>query len=301
MKPEVALVKGGTRSQNIDTALHLIENEIDLAGKSNVFIKVNFVITDNQLAATHVDGVRALLKFLREHYNGKITIGEGTLGPARPGYERYGYLNLVKEFNVALVDLNDGEWNMLDLYNSELQPMKVHFSRQLLESDYLISVGPSKTHDMVVATLSIKNVIMGGVSFPHNDKVKIHQGYPAMNLNLYLMATSCLPQLSIIDGFTGMDGEGPGMGDPVDWGIAIASCSAVAADSLAANLMGFDISDIGYLWYLQKMGYGTGDITQMDIIGEDPEQCRRIFKPHSTFAQQKKWQDDRINTLLKIQ
>ena len=300
MKSRVALTGGCTRSENLDKALHLIEDDIDLTGKSDLFIKVNFVSTDNQLAATHVDGVRALLKFLRERYNGKITIGESTLGAASLGFERYGYLDLVNEFGVELVDLNEGEWEMLDLYDSEMNPMQVHFSKHLLESDYLISIGPSKTHDFVVVTLSIKNVVMGGVSYSHDDKIKIHQGYPVMNLNLYLMATRCQPYLSIIDGFTGMEGEGPVMGTPVDWGIAAVSCDTIAADCLVANLMGFDIADIGYLWYLQKKGYGIGDISRMEIIGENPDRCRRIYKPHSTFARQKQWRDERIKKLLDI-
>ena len=91
------------------------------------------------------------------------------------------------------------------------------------------------------------------------------------------------------------------MGDPVDWGIAVASCDAVAADCLAAGLMGFNINDIGYLWYLQKTGYGVGDTSQMNILGENPEKYRRKYKPHSTYTVQKKWRDDRINKLLNIQ
>jgi uncharacterized protein (DUF362 family) len=92
MKSKVALTKGGTREQNIDESLRLIEGDINLRPKSRVFIKVNFVSTKNQLAATHVDAVRALLKFLRERYDGKITIGESTYAPARQGYVRFGYL-----------------------------------------------------------------------------------------------------------------------------------------------------------------------------------------------------------------
>ena len=300
MSPAVALTKGGTRSENIDKALRLIEKDIDLTGKSDIFIKVNFVSNENQLAATHVDGVRALLEFLRERYSGKITIGESTLGPAQLGFEKFGYLDLVKKFDVSLVDLNEMDWEMLDLYDSEMRPMQVHFSKQLLESDFVISIGPSKIHDMVVVTLSIKNLVMGGVSYKHNDKGKVHQGYPVMNLNLYLMATRCKPDLSIIDGFKGMEGQGPVMGIPVDWGIAVASCDAVAADCLTANLMGFDISNIGYLWYLQKKGYGIGDISQMEIRGENPDRLRRSFKPHSTYSRQTEWHDERIKNLLNI-
>jgi uncharacterized protein (DUF362 family) len=300
MKSKIAFTAGGDRSQNIEAALRLIESDIDLTGKSDLFIKVNFVNTEIQAAATHVDGVRTLLQFLRERYSSKITIGESTLGPADRGFKRYGYLDLVKEFDVELVDLNKGSWEILQLFDSELRPMKVHFARQMLESDYLIAIGPPKTHDSVVVTLSIKNVVMGGVSYTHNEKREIHQGPPVMNLDLYMMASKRLPELSIIDGFTAMEGDGPEYGDTVDWRIAVASCDAVAADCLVATLMGFDISDIGYLWYLQKKGYGAGDTSQMEILGENIDKYRMQFKPHSRFAWQKQWRDDRVYNLLDL-
>ncbi len=110
VRARVALTKGAGRAENIDAALRLLESDIDLENKSDVFIKVNFVSTTNQHAATHADAVRALLRFLRERYDGKITIGESTIVPAREGYANFGYLELAREFNVELVDLNQGEW-----------------------------------------------------------------------------------------------------------------------------------------------------------------------------------------------
>ncbi len=300
MKSKVALTKSGNRSQNIDTGLRLIENEINLKGKQNLFIKVNFVSTKNQLAATHVDAVHPLLRFLRERYDGKITIGESTLGPAGVGYERFGYLGLIKEFDVELVDLNNSDWELVQLYDSALRPMKLHFARQLIGSDYLIVIGPAKTHDTVVVTLSIKNLTIGGLSYTHGDKQNMHQGYPVHNLNLYLLAKAYLPHLSIIDGFTGMEGNGPVFGNPVAWGVTITSCDPVAADCLAAQLMGFEISDIGYLWYCQRKGLGVGDMSEMDILGLNPNDCYHRFQPHSTYGEQKHWRDEKISVILKV-
>jgi len=300
MKSKIALTKGSNRSQNIDTSLRLIGNEIDLEGKQNLFIKVNFVSTRNQLAATHVDSVRPLLKFLRERYDGKITIGESTLGPADAGYERFGYRDLIKEFEVELVDLNKGEWELIELYDSALRPMKLDFARQIIDSDYRIVLGPAKTHDTVVVTLSIKNLTMGGLGFTHGDKRRMHQGYPVHNLNLYLLAAAYPPHLGIIDGFIGMEGDGPVSGKPVEWGVAVASCDTVAADCLAAQLMGFEVSDIGYLWYCQRKGLGVGDMRDMDILGANPKDCYHRFQPHSTYEEQKYWRDEKISKILKI-
>lgn len=300
MKSKVALTKSGKRVENIEAALRLIKSEIDLETKSDVFIKVNFVSTRNQLAATHVDSVRALLRFLRGHYDGKITIGESTLGSTREGYVRFGYLDLVQEFDVELVDLNEGEWQVLELYDSALRPMKLRFAKQLIESSYRISIGPAKTHDTVIVTLSIKNLAMGGLCYNTGDKFRMHQGYPVHNLDLYLLAKAYPPHLSIIDGYVGMEGNGPVSGNPVEWGVAIVSQDPVAADCLAAQLMGFDISDIGYLWYCYKKGLGVGEISEMDILGANSQDCYHRFRPHSTYEAQKGWRDERVSRLLKI-
>jgi len=341
VKSKIALTKGDRREENIETALRLIESDIDLEAKSNVFIKVNFVSTTNQLAATHVDAVRALLRFLRERYGGKITIGESTIVPAREGYTRFGYSDLAGEFDVELVDLNEGEWETLEVYDSALHPMRVRFSKQAVESDYRIAIGPPKTHDVVILTLSIKNLAMGclyyrvkeGASgtfrgllgkgyellpsplrssarltrmrdtaaiYAGGDKRKIHQGHPVHNLNLYLLAKAHPPHLSIIDGYVGMDGDGPIDGDPVEWRVAIASQDPVAADCLAAQLMGFDVSDIGYLWYCQRKALGAGEIGQMEILGADLRDCYHRFRPPPTYAAQLDWRDDRVSELLKV-
>jgi uncharacterized protein (DUF362 family) len=139
VKSKVALVKGSSRADNIHKALQLIESDISLDTKFNVFIKVNFVSTTNQLAATHVDAVRTLLQFLRERYKGEITIGESTSVPASEGYARFGYQELVDEFGVELVDLNEGEWVTLQVYDSALQPLNVRFSKRVARSVLSIS------------------------------------------------------------------------------------------------------------------------------------------------------------------
>jgi len=298
---KVALTSGDNRSENIRDALDLIKNDINFTGKSDVFIKVNFVDTEIQAAATHVDAVRPLLEFIRSKYGGKLSIGEQTkMGPVRDAFEHYGYNDLLNQYDVNIMDMKDGNWEIIHLYDSNLNPMDIHYSHEMLKTDYLISIGPPKTHDTATITASIKNVVMGGVSYKHDEKTKIHQGPQVMSLDLYLMAKEHVPEMAILDGFVAMEGDGPVNGDRVDWKIAIASCDAVAADIFAADLMGFDLSKVGYLWYLQKMGYGEGDIQKMEIVGENPDDHRRKFKPHSWYDWQIKWKDDKIASLLGI-
>jgi len=310
MKSRVGLVKNNNRMENIRQVLKAIEKEIDLSRKANIFIKPNFVSSTNQLASTHVDGVRALLEFLRQRYHGRITIGEGAEVPTREVYQRFGYMDLVNEYDVQLIDLSEGEWVPVDLYDAALRPMTLRYSKQIAESDYRIVINPPKTHDCVVTTLTIKNLAMGalyckpriggiGVS-PDCEKLKMHQGYPVHNLDLYLLTKAYPPHLSIIDGYLGMEGDGPVGGTQVKWGITIASQDPVAADCLAAHLMGFPLDETGYLWYCAQKGLGHGSLDQMDIIGADPQTCFHRFAPPPTYTAQKQWRDAKVAALLGL-
>jgi len=53
--------------------------------------------------------------------------------------------------------------------------------------------------------------------------------------------------LVILDGFYGMEGEGPVQGSPVESKLCIASTDPVKADSVGAKTMGLEPDEIGYL------------------------------------------------------
>ena len=176
----VALVKGDDRYGNIARALELIADRIDVRDKKRILIKPNFVATDNALATTHIDAVRAVLDFLRSRSDALITIGEGAaLGDTFDAYRRLGYMDLARDYNVPLVDLNRGEWVMAPVYNSSFKDMSLRLSKIVVESDLRISVGPPKTHDTVIVTLSLKNMVMGSLI---RDQREGGGSGPVMNL-----------------------------------------------------------------------------------------------------------------------
>ena len=326
LNSKVALITGGDRYDNIVQALALIENEIDLSDKKRILVKPNFVSTRRQLAATHVEAVRAVLDWLSPRYDGPITIGEGAaVSDTFDGYRNFGYLDLAEEYNVRFVDLNQDEWAPVQVYDRRLRPMMVRVASTTLESDFRISIGPPKTHDAVIVTLSLKNMVVGSMirgrgggglfqmlgqllpdrltnsalaekvksrlsTVNRSDKFALHQGYHGLNLNLYRLATVIAPHLSVIDGFVGMEGSGPSGGDPVDLRVAIASTDFLAADAVATRLMGFDPDEVGYLHYCKLGGLGAGDLDNIKIVGNATiEECRRPFKPHPTYRKQLQW------------
>ena len=147
---------------------------------------------------------------------------------------------------------------------------------------YIISATPMKTHDRIVATLSLKNVIVGapikdkGFTWSHsndpgirNDKPVVHGGgIRGINYNLFALSDHLHPHLSVIDGFQGMQGNGPVGGYPVEHRVCVVSTDWLAADRVAVELMGIDFAKVGYLNYCANAGKGVADLNKIEIIGE---------------------------------
>jgi uncharacterized protein (DUF362 family) len=297
----VAIAKGKTRYDAVKRALEYIREDIakDVFGKSSLIIKPNLVSSYVQLAVTHVDTVKAIIDFIRQYYGGKILVAEGSASDTLTAYKNFDYTKLAREHEIELFDLNQDNYREIMVYNDRYDEIPVRIAEKVLESDYRISAAVLKTHDTVIATLSIKNVVVGSII--RYDKHRIHQGYKAINLNIYKIAKYVWPNLAIIDGYTAMEGNGPVSGTPVDMGTVIASTDPLAADTVGAYIMGFDPDDIGYLHYIKMAGMGEGDIDKIEIVGERLEDVRRKFRPHSTYTSQRMWriEGEILNKILR--
>lgn len=295
MGKKVAVAKGQTRYETVKKALEYIKDEVvkDIYGKNNVIIKPNLVSSYRQLASTHIDTIKAIYDFIKQYYNGKISIVEGSATNTSIAFKNFGYMQFAQENRIELFDLNQDNYREIMVYDSGYNKIPVRVSKKILESDYRISSAILKTHDTVIATLSIKNMVVGSIL--QADKHRIHQGYKAINLNIYKIAKYVWPQLAIIDGFIAMEGDGPVSGTPVEMGTAIASTDPLAADMVGAYIMGFDPDEIGYLHYLKRAGIGEGNLDKIEILGEKLENVRRQFKPHTTYSLQRKWKIEDID------
>jgi uncharacterized protein (DUF362 family) len=121
------------------------------------------------------------------------------------------------------------------------------------------------------------------------DKTLVHQGYGYTNLNLADLAGRVWPDLAVIDGLTGMEGDGPERGSPIDAGVAISGTDALAADRVACEVMGVDVKRVGYLCYCSEKRLGEADLEKINVIGEDLKRCVTPFRLHSTVEEQYEW------------
>lgn len=98
---------------------------------------------------------------------------------------------------------------------------------------------------------------------------------------LLTLAGALAPRISVVDGFSGMRGEGPDLGSRLRLGTVIAGTDPVAVDAVAAAIMGFNPLDVAYLRGAQAMGLGVADLAAITIVGEPWSQVRRKCRRHS--------------------
>jgi uncharacterized protein (DUF362 family) len=118
--------------------------------------------------------------------------------------------------------------------------------------------------------------------------------FHAMNYNLAVVAKklSTAWGCGVIDGFEGMEGNGPIRGTAVPMGVALASPDLVAADRIAVEVMGVPAHVVGYLQYACNLGVGQYDMAKIDIRGERPETVQKKFKLQDQVQQQLDWLND---------
>jgi uncharacterized protein (DUF362 family) len=305
---QIGLTTGDHRADMAFRALQPFSNQIRKAiGNKSVIIKPNNVLIDRQLAATHIDSLEGILEFLKSiGVVDNIIIAESAAnGATFEGYDNYKYFDLQKKFPVKLIDLDQEKFEMIHVFDEkDFRPHAIRTSSLILDPDtYVISAAKLKTHDRVLATLSLKNIVFGapikdlGYSWgknrkagTKNDKSIGHgSGIRAVNYNTFSMAKLLHPDLAVIEGFEGMEGNGPNWGTPVDHRVCIAGTDWLASDRVAIELMGIDFADVGYLNYCADAGMGEGDLNKIEIIGEDLKDHIKSYKLNDNVEKQLVW------------
>lgn len=304
-RSRVSLIRGDDRRKNVYESLKAIDDQIlpVLKKKKYVVIKPNNVSTVNQLAASHAEGLRGMLDYLTERFRGPIVIAESSAGDTMQGFENFRYTSLPGEYRsrkVELVDLNkEAKYEVIPVLDADLHLTPVRLAARLLDPDaYVISSGLLKTHNVVVATLGIKNMTLGaplhqapGENPRWNDKRKYHGGVRQTHYNMMLTAQRMWKNLNldVIDGFEGMEGNGPSSGTPVPSRVAIASTDFVAADRIGVEAMGIDPGYPGYLLYCWQAGLGQYDMKQIDLVGESVASVKRPYRLHGDIDRELQW------------
>jgi uncharacterized protein (DUF362 family) len=301
----VAVASGESRRKNICDSLVAIEDQIlpRLATKKYVVIKPNIVNTVNQLASTHVDALHGVLDFLGPRFKGPVVIAEASAGFTTEGYDHFRYHEVVAEhkpLRVSLVDLNEeGLYQTHAILDGDLHVVPVRLAARLLDPEaFIICSAIMKTHNTVVATLSIKNMALGApLHSPRkekqrwNDKRLYHGGVRQTHVDIALTAEKLQPcwGAAVIDGFAGMEGQGPNDGTLVPSRIAIASTDYLAADRVGIEAMGINAAWVGYLGFCAQAGLGQSDLAKIDVRGAKLSEVARKYQMSPDIQRELRW------------
>lgn len=309
----VSLAKGTDRRESNYKALKPLQPDVSRAiGNRQVIIKVNagFPTEPHRIHSTYPGQIRGILQFLREFYDGEIWIAEG-VGSSQTnrmidGFELYGYLPIAREFSgIRFVDANGTPLARKWIRQWHQYPIPIDIIAMYFDpGNYIISAARLKTHNAVVGTYSLKNIVMGSPvgNYGNNpsQKFKMHGAPPRtegssgreLSYNMFRLALEGVyPDLAVVEGITGIEGNGPWDGTEVKHDICIASTDFVACDRVCTEIMGIDLFYMKYLEWCGDAGLGNWDMGNIRTIGADLHANIIKYRLHENVAEQVAWID----------
>jgi len=202
---------------------------------------------------THPQAIAAVLEVMRDLGVSELAVGESPLVGINTveAFDKGGVTEVARKYNALLIDFDAAPPVLKEIIDGRvLSDTKI--CSAVYDYDFLVSVPVAKTHMHTGVTLGIKN--MKGCLYRH-EKVKYHQleyldeEFTEKTLDSAIsdLATILLPDLTVIDGYIGMEGLGPSGGTAIKSDFALASFHPLGADVFGCLLMGLDPTEIPYL------------------------------------------------------
>jgi uncharacterized protein (DUF362 family)/ferredoxin len=170
-----------------------------------------------------------------------LTVADGAnVGIERRGIDVFTRLRVAAlrdRYGVKLVDLNRAPGRKVKL-EAGASP---EVAEILLDADFIISVPKVKTHAEAGISCACKNWV--GIC-RGQDKRQMHYD---LGRNIARIAGILPPDLVIVDGLVGMEGNGPGDGQPFRLGVLVAADEPWLCDLVVTRLVDFPWRDVPYL------------------------------------------------------
>jgi len=269
MAEKVSVVK--CYSYDEEFVLEKVRKALDLIGfeikeGSKVLLKPNVLSAKSpeEAITTHPAIINAICKILKEK-KCKISIGDSSgigIEGTKEAFNKTGIKEIAKRYNAELIPFEKSKIIYKKINGKILKG--IHVSKSILDADFIINMPKLKTHTLVGYTGAVKN--MFGI-IPGGKKSYYHKicGNQITFADLLVDIYNCrIPDLNIMDGIIGMEGNGPAAGKIKKTGIIIASKSGIALDFVAAKIIDFKTDDILTNKALVKRGLKP----EINVVGE---------------------------------
>ncbi|HXI10409.1 MAG TPA: DUF362 domain-containing protein [Thermodesulfobacteriota bacterium] len=259
----------------VKEAVALLGGISKFVGKDDlILLKPNLLAGRPPEAAvtTHPSVVKAAIRLVKDA-GGTPVVGDSPgIGNAGKIAGKCGVLAVCESMGVPFVDLK----TLTIAENPDGHTFKrLEVAKEAVEVDGIINLPKLKTHAQMVLTLGVKN-LFGCVPGKLKPQWHLSAGvrsshFAGMLLDLYAFLN---PRLTIMDGIVGMEGNGPGSGDPRKLGLVLASSNAVAMDTVIAGFLGVKTSDVPILKEAQRRGLAGSDPGRVTTLGESIDSVR---------------------------
>ncbi|HNR05570.1 MAG TPA: DUF362 domain-containing protein [Bacillota bacterium] len=277
--PAAAIVDAAKSDNCVEDVLNMIEAPKIIGQGACVVITANMV--DNKPASTgtvvHPDLLRKVIRYAKKFNPSRIVVAAGSGGaPTQQVFEEIGFNRIIREEEIEFMDLNYGPYIELKLNHDIIPSIKIN--KLCEEMDVHISFTPIKMHKEATVSLGIKNVAL---SWP---PAEIH-GMPKKKLGIHedlhnfiaAMGEVVPIDITLLSGMNGMIWTGPSDGKAVSSNLIVAGTDPVAADAVAARMMGLLPQAVHYLFELHRRGLGQADIKKINMKGVPLVQAEEMF------------------------
>lgn len=263
-------------TENIVPAIERIFNQfgdLDFNGKK-IVIKPNLLLArkPENCSTTHPSVIAAVAKEVIKR-GGKVVIAEsgGGVYTASALKSLYKTTGMTEAAEISGAELN------YDTGSSEIDYPEAKIKNKFLllnpikDADIIISVSKLKTHRFMKMTAAVKNLygtIPGLVKAAYHSEFKTKDKFAAMLVDL---CEAVHPDISIIDGIIGMEGEGPSGGSPKKSEVLIASVNPYAADLVACRIMGLKWNEAPVMKEAVLRSLINQNLELLEITGENIE------------------------------
>lgn len=168
---------------------------------------------------------------------GKPFLGDGpAFGSALGVAKANGYLSLLKDLDIPVVEFHGSRYQTL---NDNFDHLRL--SKEVMDADVVINLPKVKSHVQLTLTLGVKN-LFGCVPGKMKAWWHLEAGKDADRFGEMLVETARTidPDLTILDGIIGHEGNGPSAGEPRLLGVLGASRDVFALDRAMVELLQVD-------------------------------------------------------------
>jgi uncharacterized protein (DUF362 family) len=245
--------------------------EAFIKSQDRVLLKPNLLTgaRPTKACTTNPAIVREVALLVKEA-GGKPFLGDSpAFGSARGVAKANGLLEIAEELKLPIVEFRGARFDSAGETFDHLR-----LSKEAMEADVVLNLPKIKSHVQLTATLAVKN-LFGCVPGKLKAWWHLDSGKDRIKFGKMLVETAATinPQLTIVDGIIGHEGNGPSNGEPKELGLLCASNNVFALDHVLCAVLNIDPAAMPTMEAARLLNIGPQSLADIKILGLSIEEA----------------------------